>query len=216
MWAGNTNTINEAPATPTITDNLGVHLTYTLIQYVSPGTLSIGTIGGQAALWWAKVTTSAAMTVTVTSNSASGGRDAAFRVAVLTGAELTTPVETSNTVGQTSSSTTFSQNYTPTISGGSGFLSMCDFTDNNLATPTAGTGCTMFHWVQTTGITAAMVYRTSFDDVASTTNTVSGAIGTAEPMLWAWADIAPSAAAAAANPRPDRTVLQAVKSAAFY
>lgn len=213
MWAGNTNTINEAAATPGITDSLGAHLTYTLIRHASPGTLSIGTIGGQTALWWAKVVTSAAMTVTVTSNSASGGRDSALRVAVLTGAELTSPVETSNIVAQAANSTTFSQSYTPTISAGGGFLSMCDFTDVNSVAPTAGSGTTMFYQVVTSGITAAMVYRTAFDDVISVANTVSGAITTAEPMLWAWADIAP-AASAAGPVAEQRIISQAIQRAA--
>jgi hypothetical protein len=157
------------------------------------------------------------MTVTVTNNAATGGRDSAIKVAVLTGAELTSPVETSGIGSNTATSTTVSQSYTPLTggTGGSGFLAMTDFTDANTATPTAGTGCTLLWQGASANMTWLMVYRTAFDDVAGTANTVSGAITTADPMLWAWADITvPLVTPTPA--RPDRVKLQAVNHASFY
>lgn len=204
LWSGNTTSVSNVPATPTITDNLGTHLTYTLVQLANPTTISNTTqVGGQAAIWWAKVTTSAAQTVTVTNQAASGNREQEMRVIVLTGADLVTPIASSGVNKTTTSASSFSQSYTPARSGGSAFMAMCDWNNANTTTePVAATGSTQSGGaVQGTGITAAYVYRTVFDDRAGVSNSIGIASwANPDPCLWAWACV--NAASSAANFMP--------------
>lgn len=195
MWVSNTNSLTDSPATPTITDNLGTHLTYTLSNVANPSTTSTTTIGGQAAIWTAPVLTSSAMTVTVTNQAVSGKRQAGLLVKVLTGAELVSPVSTHGVGTKTPAGSVFSQSYTPQANGtgGMGFMCLCDWNNNTSAVPTQSTGCTRLGGVsQSTGITYAWIARTTGDDVAGTPNSLGvSAWASPDVCLWAWADITP-------------------------
>lgn len=217
MWGGNTTSLSNVPANPTITDSLTTHLTYTLVQIANPTTVSDTTHdGGQATIWWAHVVTSAAMTITVTNQAASGNRQAAMRVIVLTGADNVTPISSSGVNKTTTSVSAFSQSYTPARSGGSGFMSMCDW-NNNTSQPfsiIAASGSTQSGGItMATGITTADVYRTVFDDVAGVSNSIGINGWTApDPCLWAWA-VVQVPASPSAHPK---VISQAVKRAAHY
>src|SRR5690348_4105892 len=65
FWGGNAGSSESLTGTPpTITDNLGAHLTYTLINHRAFG--EVGGNAGQAAMWVAVVGASQAMTITTT------------------------------------------------------------------------------------------------------------------------------------------------------
>lgn len=192
FWAGNSASLTDTPADPTITDNLGVHLTYTKVQGANPTTASSTATGGQAFIWWAPVTTSAAMTITVTNQAVSGFRHAGLQVVVLTGADTTSPIELSGIGKADTAPTAITQNYTPTANAGMGFLVFCDWNNGTTAAPGAGTGCTRIAGVAASNITYGYYRRTSPDDAPGIQNTVrTGTWGSPDPALWAWVDIAP-------------------------
>lgn len=217
LWGGNTTSVSNVPANPTITDSLATHLTYTLVQLANPTTISNTTqVGGQAAIWWAHVVTSAAMTITVTNQAASGNREQEFRVIVLTGADNANPISSSGVNKTTTSSSTFSQSYTPARSGGSGFMCICDW-NNNTGVPlsmVAASGSTQSGGVtQATGVTVAYVYRTVFDDVTSVSNSIGINGWTApDPCLWAWVDVQVPASSSVRS----MNINQSVNRAAYH
>jgi hypothetical protein len=135
LWAGNTSTAS-GPSSPTITDSLGAHLTYTLTDWQSRA--DAPTRDGQAAAWTAPVTTSAPMTVSVSNSAISGDRAAGLQVLVLTGQHATTPVGAHGKAGS-ASTTHISQAYTAQGNGGQGFLALCDW--DNTGVPRAGIDC---------------------------------------------------------------------------
>lgn len=194
MWCGNASSASNVPPSPTITDNLATHLTYSLVQLCNPSTAGITTIGGQAAIWTAPVTTSAAMTVTVTNQAASGDRQAGLLVQVLTGANNLSPVEVSG-VGHHTPAGIYNQSYTPTVSSGTGFLCVVDWPNNTSSLPTAASGSTLItgSFVQSNGISAHWLRRTTMDDVAGTANSlgVSSWFGS-DAVMWAYAAISPA------------------------
>lgn len=194
LWGGNASSVSNVPANPTITDNLGTHLTYSLIQLANPTTIGNTTqVGGQAAIWTAVVGASAAMTVTVTNQAVSGKRQQEMRVIVLTGADGTNPISSSGVGKTTTAVSAFSQSYTPARAGGSGFMVICDWNNNTSTEPVAASGSTQSGGaVQSTGITTAYVYRAVFDDVSGVSNSIGiGSWTSPDPCLWAWVNVQP-------------------------
>lgn len=191
-WAGNTHSPG-APSTPTITDSLGAHLTYTLLDWQSRS--DSPTKDGQAAQWWAKVGTSAAMTVTVTNvvGGAATERQAALHVTVITGQDGTTPIGAHGKSGSASASS-IGQSYTASATSGWGFLAYCDWDDKGAAT--AGTGCTL-----TNGgsgsiagvISYGFIRRSSADDTSGGSNTLNATLpGTSTNLSWVYAEVLPA------------------------
>jgi hypothetical protein len=189
-WAGDTAT--SPPSAPSITDNLGVHLTYTLTDWQSSA--DSPTVNGQAATWWAVVGSSAAMTVTVTSGTASGHRASAVHVTVITGQDTVTPVGAHGKSGSASAAT-IAQTYTASATGGQGFIIETDW--DALGTATAGTGCTTTNGGASTiagQISYAFIRRTSADDSAGAGNTLNVTLpGTSTNLSWAYVEIKPAA-----------------------
>jgi hypothetical protein len=186
LWAGDAA---GAPSAPTITDNLGVHLTYTRTDWQSIA--DSPTAHGQAAAWTAPVGTSAAMTVTVTSGSASGERCAAMAVLVITGADAVTPVGAHGKSGSLSAAA-IAQNYTAAATSGWGFVGDNDF--DQVGAQTAGTGCTLIGSANvSTAITYGFVRRTSADDVNGGSNTLNVTLpGTSTNLSWVYVEIVPA------------------------
>lgn len=188
-WAGNTGTASD-PGAPAITDSLGGHLTYTQIGWkhrsVSP------TVDGQAAMWWAVVGSSAAMTVTVTTGTGSGARQGALKVWVITGADTTTPIGASGATGSTSAAA-IAQNYTASATSGWGFLTVCDW--DLKGAETAGTGCTVDGSANIlSDITYAFARRTTADDSSGVTNTLRTTLpGSSTNLAWVYAEVLPAA-----------------------
>jgi hypothetical protein len=187
------NTIDPtSPATPTITDSLGVPLTYTLQDFSARADTPAA--DGQAATWTAPVASSTAMTVTVTNQAASPNRHAALRVRVLTG-QHATPVGAHGKSGSISASS-IAQNYTAQATGGWGFIGVIDWSATGAMT--AGTGCTVEGSanVGAPDITYGFARRTSADDVNGNTNTLNVTLGGASTSVrWTYIEILPAAAA---------------------
>lgn len=196
-WAWNTLTA-ENPTQPTITDNLGGHLTYTLIDWQSHA--DSPNVSGQAAHWWAKVTTSAAMTVTVTGGSGTNGQGGALHVTVITGSDLTTPIGAHGKSGSASASS-IAQSYTAQATSGWGFIGDCDW--DLKGAETAGTGCTLTNGGSAnagTEITYGFIRRTSADDVNGNSNTLNVTLpATSTNLSWVYAEVVPAAVATATS-----------------
>lgn len=165
--------------TLTVTDNLGVHLTYT--QRVWANRVDSPSTDGHAAIYTAPVTSSAAMTVSVTnsSNTTPGSADLACQVQVLTdGGSLPTVGAVAKTAS-TTSGTAVSTSYTATAAGSWGFGAVSDW--NATGTMTAGTGCTMIGTPGTfTGlISYGFVRRTTADGVSAASTTLATTLAAA-------------------------------------
>ena len=187
------------PSAPSITDSLGVPLTYTLTDWKNRADAS-PTVFGQCAAWTAPVGAGGtSMTVTVTSGAVSGDRTAALCVLVITGADTSSPQGVHNKSGSTSAST-IAQNYTAQATNGWGFICVCDF--DGLAAQSAGTGCTLIGSATVaTSFTYGFVRRTSADDVNGNTNTLNVTIGgTSTNLNWVYVEIKPAAAGGGSPP----------------
>jgi hypothetical protein len=200
MWAGDTQA-SVTPGTPTITDNLGAHLTYTLVDHRKLTDTPTG-VDGQAAVWWAVVGSSAAMTVTVTSGTASGARESALKVVVITG-QHATPIGAHGTSG-TKSAASIAQSYTGTASSNWGFIAICDW--DLKGAETAGTGCTV---INSANVASAISYgflrRTTADGTNGGSTTLNVTIPTTSTNLcWCYVEVVPAATAAATFPPSPR------------
>src|SRR5262245_52092354 len=203
MWVGDALT---NPSAPTITDNLGTHLTYTQGDWHAPPE----TPGrfGQSATWVAPVGAGGSMTVTVTSGSVSGERIAALCVIVLTGAALVTMFGAHGESGSTSASS-IAQSYTAQANDAWGFIANCDF--DQIGAETAGTGCTLIGSANVgTAITYGFLRRTNADDVNGNSNTLNVTIpGTSTNLMWTYIEVMPAAGFAAPGiPIPPHVFLE--------
>lgn len=200
-WSWNSQASTD-PSSPTITDNLGTHLTYTLIDWSHRADTPAA--DGQAAQWWAVVSSSAAMTITVTGGVASADNGGAIKVTVLTGADTVTPIGAHGKSGSTSASS-IAQSYTATASNGWGFLADLDW--DVKGAQTAGTGCTSDGSANVgTLVTYGFHRRTTADDVSGNSNTLNVTLpGTSTNLRWAYAEVLPLAAASVPY-NPQRTV----------
>lgn len=194
-WSGNTGTASD-PGAPAITDSLGAHLTYALIGWkhrsVAP------TVDGQAAMWWATVGSSAAMTVTVTTGTGSGAQQAALKVWVLTG-QAGSPIGGSGIAGSASAAS-IAQAYTAQATGSQGFAAVCDW--DLKGAETAGTGCTMDGSANVgTDITYAFARRSSADGSLGVGTSLNVTLpGTSTNLSWVYAEVKPAGTAAPAFP----------------
>lgn len=184
-FAGNsTGGIN--PASPTITDSRGVPLTYTQQVWRSRVDGS-PVVDGHCAIWTAPVTSSASMTVTMTSGG--GSLEKACRVWVITGQHPVNPI---GLVGKTASASASSiaQNYTALSSLGQGFMCVLDW--SALGNMTAGAGCTLDGTgsVGAGQISYGFARRTLADDAMGVTNTLrANPNGTSTALNWCWIEI---------------------------
>ncbi len=205
MWACNAATATDSPPPPSIADSLASPLAYTLGPFATPASTGTTTVGGQAALWTAPVPVAAPMTITVTDHDATTGyAQAGLQVMVLTGANLSSPVQSSGVGALSTAGATFSQSYTPARSGtgGMAFMAATDWAID-ASSMGAGTGCTLISSdYQSPNVLYGFLRRTSADDVAGTPSSVSGTLNIADTILWAWADIAP----ASSIPAPPQTL----------
>jgi hypothetical protein len=190
------------PASPTITDNLGTPLTYTLLDWKAANSGSPAA-NGQGATWRAVVGSSAAMIVTVTNGAVTGERAAALKITVLTGADTTTPIGAHGKSGSLSAAS-IAQTYTASSTGGWGFIVVTDF--NQLGNETAGTGCTVISTGSVlTNISYGFLRRTTADDVATSSNSLNVTIpGTSTNLSWTYAEVLPAVTSTAVFP-PNRT-----------
>jgi hypothetical protein len=199
MWSGNTVDPNN-PATPTITDSLGVPLSYTLKQWMSHA--DSPNPNGQTALWTAHVVTGAAMTITVTSGAASPNRHAALKVIVFTGADQATPFGVSGKAGSKSAAS-IAQTYTATRTNSWGFIAVTDWTV--VGVPTAGSGMTLINaaGVGAPDIDYGFFRRTIQDGVNGGTTTLNVSLpGTSTDLTWCYIEVLPDQGQIAPAPQP--------------
>lgn len=182
------------PGAPTITDNLGTHLTYNLIGWRSRADGSPA-VDGQAAMWWAVVGSSVSMTVGVTNNAGAGSRAGALKVWVLTGAD-TAGVGASGKVASASAAS-IAQSYTAQATGGQGFI--CDADWDNKTAQSAGAGCTSDGSAQVgTALTYGFMRRTTADDSSGVSNSLSLTLpATSTALSWVYAEVKPATAGGA-------------------
>jgi len=190
LWAGNSvNGVN--PSQPTITDSLGTPLTYTRSDWQSRA--DAPTVDGQAAAWTAPVITAAPMTVTVSNNAASGSRQAAFQVLVLTN-EAASPVGAHGKAGSVSGAI-ITQTYTAQATLGQGFIAVSDWSATG--TPKAGTDCYLANvnaagTIPTNQLSYGFFKRTIPDDVNTVNNRLNVSLaGTSTALAWVYIEILP-------------------------
>lgn len=189
-WAANST---STPAQPTITDNLGAHLTYTLADWQSKA--DSPTKDGQSATWTAPIVTGAAMTVTVTNQATSGFREAALRVTVITGQHATQ--NGTHGKGGSASSGALAQSVTGTANGSQAFGAVSDW--DAKGSMTAGTGCALNPASTGTGspggaFSYGFVKRSSADGTnggSTTLNLTYG--GTSTAISFTYIEIVPAA-----------------------
>lgn len=198
-WSGNTASGADPGSTPTVTDNRGTPLTYGQAAWSHRS--DTPNADGQAAIWTAHVTSSAAMTVTVTNTASSGNRHAALKVYVITGADTSDIDGATGKAGSTSAAS-IAQNYTAQQTSAQGFIAVCDW--DVTGNMTAGTGCTRDGSAAVgTAITYGFLRRTSADDSNGVTNTLNVTLGgTSNNVRWAYVEIRVAAGGTDATPTP--------------
>lgn len=203
-FSGNNDDWPQFPTVPTITDNLGSPLTYTIWDWQVGGAAGASASGrastgheGQTAFWTANVISSAPMTVTVTNNTTFGQSQNAVKIWVLTGVDLADPVGAHGFSGSTSG-TTVNQAYTAQVDGGQGFLAVSDW--NAVGTETAGTGCTFDVGKGDSGsigapdVSFGFCHRTTDDDANGVTNNLRMTLpSTSTSYNWSYIEIQPGA-----------------------
>lgn len=189
FWAGDDDTGISQPGAPSITDNLGAHLTWNQTDWSRAADTS-NTGNGQAAIWWANCPTSQAMTVTVTTGNTNptSGNDAHLRVIVLTGADTAQNGAHGKGGGTTQTGTA---TYTATRAGSWGWLTFADW-NASASHPTLQAGCTEDSWTTLTGqSTGWVVRRTTADGAAGSSVTVGATAPTVEGR-YAYVEILPA------------------------
>lgn len=187
LWSANAGSAAD-PSAPTITDNLGSHLTYTRRQWDHQGSGS-PSVFGQAAIWTAPVGSSAAMTVTVT-NNASSFYDSALAVMVL--ADSGTPTVGASGAGRQNSGTSVSATYSATATGSWGFLVVADW--DAVGSETAGTGMTSIGTgtLNSTDLSYGIFRRSTADGTNGSNTTVACTLPSASTNLhYAYIEIKP-------------------------
>lgn len=203
-WSGNSQSGTD-PAAPTITDNLGVHLTYPLSDWSHRA--DGPTADGQAAIWTAQVDTSQAMTVSVTNNASGVNANGnALKIRVITDDSGGTPGVGAHGKSGSASAAAIAQNYTAQATGGWGSIAVCDW--DLTGAETAGTGCTSDGSANVgTSITYGFLRRTTADDVNGNSNTLNVTIpGTSTNLRWVYAEVLPSTTPASVNQLPPPTL----------
>jgi hypothetical protein len=166
------DTVGTTTQAMSVTDNLGVHLTWT--QQVVAAAGDSPAVGGQAAIFTAPVVTSAAMTVSATNTSSSTAGDSlAAQVFVITGGGTTPTVGAVAKKNQATAGTSIAQSYTATGTGSWGFGAVSDW--NATGTMTAGgTGNTMVTASTFSGlISYGFARRTTADGVSGSATTIT-------------------------------------------
>lgn len=189
LWAGNSSTTTVPSAGPTITDNLGAHLTWTRRVWEYRG--GTFTADGQAAIFTAPVVTGHSPTqVTVTNNATGANTASEMAVFSVTDSNGLTPGIGVTSQGGQSAGTTVPMAYTAAVTGSKGFAAMCDW--DVKGGYAAGTGTTLQDGgTVSTSIGFALVTQTG-TGTASSTTTLNATMSTASSNVqWAALEVTP-------------------------
>jgi hypothetical protein len=195
-WTGDT-VLATNPSAPSITDNLGGHLTYALQGWQSRA--DSPTVDGQCAIWTAVIAGSAAMTITAT-NNAGANLGGTLKIRAWTDGANTPGIGAKGKAGS-SSAGSIAQSYTAVSTGGQGCIVVCD--DDEKGAETAGTGCTMD---ASGNVSAHNSYgycrRSSADDTGGSSNTLNVTIpATSANLGWVYVEIIPAVTSIPFNPQ---------------
>lgn len=187
------------PTSPSVTDSLTTHLTYTLKGWSSRAD-DLGA-DAQVAIWVAPTGLTAPGSMTVTVNIDPSNPGVALKVQVWTDDSGQAP-DAGNFIkgGSTVGSNTFSQALNASVTGSRMTLGFADW--NTQGTPTAGTGCTVaavaggIAATQGTTLSYCVDLRSANDGVSGSPTTVSGTCGTTTTKRWAMLEVVPAAGAA--------------------
>jgi len=182
--------------------NSGTALTWTQVQLANKTTTGGG--DGFASIHRAVVGTSAAMTVTATQTG--GSAPTSIKVYVVTGANTTTPVGTA-VIGRGTTTPLTTTALTTTGTNSLFFASADEWSAPAAETGTAGSGMTWDSW----GISGSNYGGSGYKTVAApaSTTTALSSVGGSGTMDWQYVVVEVfAAAAAAAPPRPVRTITQ--------
>lgn len=186
-WQGNT-TASAPGAAPTIADTLT--LAWTSVGWRNEG--DAGGREGQAAMWWA-LSTNTSMTVTVTTGTASGDRQARLKVVVLTGVDTANPVASSNEGSDTGGGLD-NLTYTSTVTDSMGFASVSDW-DTASSTFTAGGGTTIVDSAQVASVINCATLRQTTPTSSGSSISLALTSPTSTTWNYVWAEMRPGAAA---------------------
>jgi hypothetical protein len=169
MWCGDSASAVD-PSTPSIADSTGLSWSTDIWDHRTSGT---PTLDGQAAVFHALAGASGgSMHVTATSGSGGVSTTQAYSCYVITGHDPVAPLGTVGANRQNSGSS-LSDGYTASITGGQGFMVVCDWAANSTSTWAAATGCTLLAKGTLGGlISYGVVQRTAPDGVVGVTTTL--------------------------------------------
>lgn len=187
MWCGD-SAAGVDPSTPSVSDTTSLSWTTDIWDHRTSGS---PTLDGQAAVFHALAGASGgSMHVTTTSGSGGASTTQAYSCYVITGHD---PVAPLGTVGanRQSSGSSLSDGYTASITGGQGFMVVCDWNAGSTTGWTPATGCTLLDSGTLGGlISYGVVQRTAPDGVVGVTTTL-GLTGlvTGGQYHWALAEV---------------------------
>jgi hypothetical protein len=182
---------------PTITDSLGVHLDYTLLQHTQRSDGN-PTCDRCASVFTAVVRSSAAMSISLSTQAGASWLQSTCKVWVLTDSGGGTPTIGASSKGAQASGGAVAASYVATATDSQGFA-LCDDWDAG-GVPTAGSGTTVDAGdAADQGTIVAYAYgrRTTADGTAGSTTTCNFTAGTSANLGWVAAEVVPPA------PTPD-------------
>ena len=193
----NTGT-GDTPGTPTITDSLGSHLTYTLREH---DRRPDAPLAESAVAVWTAVATGAALAIT-TGSSGTAATGNALKVQVWTDGASTPGVGTVVKNSSITGTSSITQNVLCTVTGANAIIAFSNWDASGI--PTGGTGCT------TTGgdgadqgatLAYALISRTANDGVASSNISMQvNSIGGGANLRWVAMEIVPGVPAGDTTP----------------
>jgi hypothetical protein len=192
------------PATPSITDSLGSHLTWTLVQFASHA--DTPAVNGQSALWWAQTSTApGSMTVTVTNNAAAG-TGGQVKPWVFTDSSGSAPTVGASNKGTLTGTNGIVATYTATATNSWGVGVAQDNT--GAATFSALSGCTQDDgFVGSNGDSSSFLRRTVADGVNGNTTTLTWSLTiTSSDITWAILEVVPVPGATTTVTAPDQVL----------
>ncbi|WP_261558306.1 DNRLRE domain-containing protein, partial [Frankia tisae] len=145
----------------------------------------------EAVAWWARTSSAAARTVTLTSSTNTCSKF--LQVVVVMNANLTTPIGATN-IGPPGDTTAgvFNQSVTSTVAGSLAFAAVADW--NAAAVPTPGSGVTLQGSYHQSDLTGAALYKTAAASAPGQALTVTTTAPSTATNSWSMFEVLPAGA----------------------